>query len=275
MKQITYKTIVIRTEPLKDTYRQLLQFSCQHCKLFSLNWIEGGPLHIQKDHIADELKLFLVKEKSTQFGKFSLSHSYYRFTPQSSEIIARSETLYLWHGPGLPKDLTIYVDDEIPWLLSNTQNLEAYIFVQAIPFDEIRNKITFLDLEIEKPVLEIDGINFSTLDEFFNEIAIKLTPENNWWGTGLDGFNDMLNGGFGTPRYGFVLIWKNSQLSRERLGYPETIRQLQKRKMHQHPSWNLTTDQDLAMAKRSEGPSAFDWVTEIIESHVTIDLRLE
>ncbi len=274
MKQTPYKTIVIRSEPRDETYRQLLQFACQRCKFFSLNWIEGGPLHIQKDHIADELRSFLVKEESNRWRQFINSTNYYQLTSQSAEVIAKSDTLYLWHGPGLPKDLAFYVDVDHPWLISNTQNKEAYIFAQAIPFDGIHNEISFLDLEIEKPVLEIDGINFSTLEEFYEEVANKLTPDAKWWGKNLDGFNDILRGGFGTPLYGFVLVWKNSQVSRERLGYPETIRQLQKRKLHHHPSWNSVTNQAIKQAERSKGPTAFDWLIEIIEAHVTIDLRL-
>src|SRR5262245_39633780 len=46
------------------------------------------------------------------------------------------------------------------------------------------------------------------------------------WGRNLDAFNDILRGGFGTPEGGFVLQWINSALSRERLGYPETVRRL-------------------------------------------------
>jgi Barstar (barnase inhibitor) len=49
------------------------------------------------------------------------------------------------------------------------------------------------------------------------------------WGHNLDAFNDILRGGFGTLEGGFILRWKNSTVSRERLGYPETVRQLDRR----------------------------------------------
>ena len=69
---------------------------------------------------------------------------------------------------------------------------------------------------------EIDGSRFSTLEEFFEEISEVLIPGVSW-GHNLDAFNEILRGGFGTPEEDFRLVWKNSHLSRERLGYPETM----------------------------------------------------
>jgi RNAse (barnase) inhibitor barstar len=68
-----------------------------------------------------------------------------------------------------------------------------------------------------KPVYEIDGSQFSTLEGFYDKVSQVLIPGANW-GRNLDAFNDILRGGFGTPEGGFVLRWKNSKLSRERLG---------------------------------------------------------
>jgi RNAse (barnase) inhibitor barstar len=76
-----------------------------------------------------------------------------------------------------------------------------------------------------KQVYEIDGTRFSTLEEFYEEVSRVLIP-GAYWGRNLDAFNDILRGGFGTREEGFVLVWKNSDLSRQRLGYPETVRQL-------------------------------------------------
>ncbi len=79
-----------------------------------------------------------------------------------------------------------------------------------------------------RPLYEIDGSRFNTLEGFFEEISLVLIPGVDW-GHNLDAFNDILRGGFGTPEGGFVLHWKNSTLSRERLSYPETVRQLELR----------------------------------------------
>jgi len=81
---------------------------------------------------------------------------------------------------------------------------------------------------VGKVVYEIDGHDFATLQEFYGVVGRVLIPGANW-GHNLDAFNDILRGGFGTPEGGFVLRWKNSAVSRERLGYPETVRQLDRR----------------------------------------------
>jgi len=66
---------------------------------------------------------------------------------------------------------------------------------------------------------------------------------------------------------GFTLIWRNSHLSRERLGYPETIRQLEARLMNCHPSLRKAVSLDLDRARLRDGPTVFDWLVEIIRDH--------
>ena len=60
---------------------------------------------------------------------------------------------------------------------------------------------------------EIDGRDFSTLEEFLEVIGNVLIPEADW-GRSLDAFHDILRGGFGTPEGGFRLRWKHSAVSR-------------------------------------------------------------
>jgi RNAse (barnase) inhibitor barstar len=114
-------------------------------------------------------------------------------------------------------------------------------------------------------VYEIDGANFSTLEEFFEEVsrALNLSP----WGHNLDAFNDILRGGFGTPDAGFTLRWKNHEKSKVRLGYSETVRQLQLRLQKCHPENRATGLRYLSEAERNEGPTVFDWLVEIIRRH--------
>lgn len=45
-----------------------------------------------------------------------------------------------------------------------------------------------------RPICEIDGANFASLDEFYDEISKKLIP-NTEWGPNLNAFNDILRGG--------------------------------------------------------------------------------
>src|SRR5215468_4974388 len=86
-----------------------------------------------------------------------------------------------------------------------------------------------------RPESRIDGDRFSTLEEFYDEVERSLIPGVQW-GRNLDAFSDILRGGFGAPQGGFILRWQKSSLSRERLGYAETVRQLENRLKRCHPS---------------------------------------
>ncbi len=117
-----------------------------------------------------------------------------------------------------------------------------------------------------KTVYEIDGLDFSTLEEFYEVISRVLIPGTDW-GRNLDAFNDILRGGFGTPEDGFILRWKNLQVSRERLGYPETIRQLEVCLQRCHPTNRIFVEQDLVQAFNQSGPTVFEWLLEIVQIH--------
>ena len=68
-----------------------------------------------------------------------------------------------------------------------------------------------------KLVLTIDGLNFSDLEGFYDEIDRVLTKDLDWkTGHNLNAFNDLLRGGFGVHDYEepFILIWKNSAKSK-------------------------------------------------------------
>jgi hypothetical protein len=121
-----------------------------------------------------------------------------------------------------------------------------------------------------KPRLETDGNNFNTLEEFdeeFHRNVLGWTDPRIRYGYSLDAFNDVLRGGFGTPEGGFVLCWKNHEVSRERLGYPETVRQLTETLSHCHSSNIPRFTARLEDAKRGVGPTVFDWLVEIIRDH--------
>ena len=120
----------------------------------------------------------------------------------------------------------------------------------------------------------VDGEKFSTLAEaaiVFSSSLGFVIP----WNGGLDAFNDFLHGGLGTPDEGFVLIWRRSDLSRERLGFKETLCWLEKGLKRGHPS-NVQYFKDrIAAAKQNEGETLFDTLVEIIRGHKDIELRLE
>jgi len=124
----------------------------------------------------------------------------------------------------------------------------------------------YLSSMSQKKIYEIDGNHFSTLEEFYEEISDVLIPGADW-GHNLDAFNDILRGGFGTPEEGFILWWKNANISRQRLSYVETVRQLTLRQDRCHPSNKEYVKSDLEQAKKGEGATVFDWLVEIIQVH--------
>ncbi|MEI8019041.1 MAG: inositol monophosphatase family protein [Schlesneria sp.] len=126
----------------------------------------------------------------------------------------------------------------------------------------LKNKV----LGILKPTYEIDGANFTTLEEFYDEIGRVLIP-GKAWGRNLDALNDILRGGFGTPENGFVFRWKNSEQSRVRLGHAETVRQLEYRLKKCHHSNRSSVEHELKMARSGHGSTVFDWLVALIKDH--------
>jgi RNAse (barnase) inhibitor barstar len=119
---------------------------------------------------------------------------------------------------------------------------------------------------VSKPIYIIDGRRFSTLDEFYDEVSTVLIPGAEW-GRNLDAFNDILKGGFGTPDDGFVIHWKFSAESQQKLGYEEAIRCLTFRLRNCDPSSRATVEQQLVAAKMNTGPTVYDWLIDIIRMH--------
>lgn len=116
-----------------------------------------------------------------------------------------------------------------------------------------------------KKVYTIDGEKFSTLEEFykhFGEVVLSgYTCPN------LNAFNDVLRGGFTTPEDGFVIRWLHSEISRERLGYAETIKWLGRIIKSAHPSGHDKIRTSIKDAKEEHGPTLFDKIVEIILDH--------
>jgi RNAse (barnase) inhibitor barstar len=118
---------------------------------------------------------------------------------------------------------------------------------------------------MDKPKFVLDGKDFKTLEEFYDEITIIFSLPS-WWGHNLDAFNDILRSDF-MPEQGYIIIWRNSQLSKQYLGYEETGRQLAIQLEKCHPDNVLIIQQQLVEAKQHIGPTVFDWLVEIIRNH--------
>jgi len=127
---------------------------------------------------------------------------------------------------------------------------------------------------VAKTEFIVDGSNFTGLDEAVLEFSRALKFDPPWTGN-FDAFNDMLNGGFGTPDKGFLLVWRNSELSRTHLGYEATLRWLNAHVQSCHPTNVPDFKRRIESAKRNEGETLFDMLVEIIRGHEDVELRLE
>lgn len=115
----------------------------------------------------------------------------------------------------------------------------------------------------------INGSHFSDLSGFYHEVSEVLMKDKDWKVGTLDGFDDIL--------YGFQgeIIWKDSQKSREDLGFNLT-KEFYENKIKQGKPFNIQLIQqkvdDLIDGK---GQTLFEILVEIIESHKNITLILE
>ena len=117
-----------------------------------------------------------------------------------------------------------------------------------------------------KQIYILDGANFLSFQEFTQYFSDVVFKESRWCGN-LDALNDMLRGGFGTPENGFILRWENSVLSRQNLGYAETIQWLEEHIVTCDPTNIPHLEQRLADAKQGRGETLFDTIVEIIQVH--------
>lgn len=111
----------------------------------------------------------------------------------------------------------------------------------------------------------IDGTQTVSLEAFFDQFGSAALSGP--WGKNLNAFNDVLRGGFGTPDEGFILRWIDSAKSKELLGYPETVRQLELRLERCHPDNRENVRRNISDARRGVGPTVFDWLIDIISVH--------
>lgn len=115
----------------------------------------------------------------------------------------------------------------------------------------------------------INGSHFSNLLGFYEEVSQLFLKDEDWKVGTLDGFDDIL--------YGFQgeLIWKDSQKSKEDLGFDLT-KKFYENKVRQGKPFNVKLiQQKLDDLITGKGQTLFDILVEIIESHQNIKLILK
>src|SRR5436853_75061 len=82
-------------------------------------------------------------------------------------------------------------------------------------------------------IVTIEGRNVSNFKDFVQEFnRVFCSQFNSVWHGNLDAFNDYLS----WPEKKYTLVWKDSDLSRQRLNYHEMASWLEERIQNCHPS---------------------------------------
>ncbi len=125
-------------------------------------------------------------------------------------------------------------------------------------------------------MIVIHGGHFSSLGGFYEEVSKVLMKDTDWNVGTLDGFDDILYGGFGVfeNHEEIEILWKESEKSKQELGFSAT-REFYENKIKQGKPFNIKLiQQKLDDLISGKGPTLFDILVEIIESHTNISLTL-
>ena len=123
----------------------------------------------------------------------------------------------------------------------------------------------------------INGSHFSDLAGFYEEISGVLMKDADWKAGTLDGFDDILYGGFGVfeNNEDIEIIWKDSDRSKKDLGF-ELTKEFYEHKIRQGKPFNVDwAQQKLDELVAGTGQTLFEILIEIIESHNNITLVLD
>ena len=120
-----------------------------------------------------------------------------------------------------------------------------------------------------KKMTVINGGHFSDLEGFYEEISELFMNDEDWKVGTLDGFDDILY------RIDSDITWKNSQKSKEDLGFDLT-KEFYENKIRIGKPFNVDLiQQKLDDLMDGKGQTLFEILIEIIESHQNIKLILD
>lgn len=121
----------------------------------------------------------------------------------------------------------------------------------------------------KKKMTVINGGHFSDLEGFYNEVSELFMNDEDWKVGTLDGFDDILY------RIDSDITWKNSQKSKEDLGFDLT-KEFYENKIRIGKPFNIELiQQKLGDLMDGKGETLFEILVEIIESHQNIKLILD
>ncbi len=119
----------------------------------------------------------------------------------------------------------------------------------------------------------IEGASIVDIPSFYAELNKVYMADENWKIGSLDGFDDLLYGGFGKVQEAkkHTIIWKDIDHSRAALGVTTTLAYYQEKLAANSPFNQTYFQQKLSDLQAGKGQTYFDIVAEIIQSHPKID----
>jgi len=130
-----------------------------------------------------------------------------------------------------------------------------------------------LSLHPDLGFVVIEGTHIADIPSFYVEINRVYMADESWQIGSLDGFDDLLYGGFGKVQDAKkqTIIWKDIAHSRAALGVTTTLAYYQEKLAANSPFNHAYFQQKLADLQAGKGRTYFDIVAEIIQSHPKID----
>ncbi|MDF2475741.1 MAG: hypothetical protein K0S24_1224 [Sphingobacterium sp.] len=130
-----------------------------------------------------------------------------------------------------------------------------------------------ISLHPELGFVVIEGGQISDIANFYAEINRVYMADENWKIGSLDGFDDLLYGGFGKLQNAkkHTIIWRDVDYSRTALGVDTTLAYYQEKLAANSPFNQAYFQQKLIDLQSGKGQTYFDIVAEIIQSHPKID----
>ena len=123
--------------------------------------------------------------------------------------------------------------------------------------------------------LTIEGNRIMDIPSFYEEINRVFMQQESWkLSESLDALNDLLYGGFGAMAHEaeVKLIWNHADISKKALGLETTISYYEK-KIARPDLYNAALFKEkLSALIQGAGPTYYEIVKEIIESHPQISL---
>ena len=119
----------------------------------------------------------------------------------------------------------------------------------------------------------IDGLHFTNLEEFWLEIERSFDFTISTIGKFRKTFSGLRELLKALPK-DTIVVWRNSKISLQRLGYTETLELLKRTQSNCHPSWIDITNKEIELAQLDLGETIFDTIVKIFVEE-SISLRLE